>query len=926
MAVLKRKCRRALFSCSLPVMAVLACVVLPGVARAAGDDIKVGVAAAVNQDAQSKPPHRPVRRLYLGNDLVFNEMVRTGPRGLTQILLSDRSALTVGSNSTLVIDKFVYDPNVDKGALALSLAKGAVRFVGGALSKKRGQVMLKTPSATIGIRGAVVLVQVLPDGVRFIMSFGREVVVSGPDGTRQRITAPGYAVFVPFGGSPQQPEPVTDEEISLIQARLAGRLDANGGSDNPPSGDQIDGSDIARRGSGDIAIDLGTDVPPPPDDDGGGQVTEDNQRNGVTGAGAISSGRLQLSGTNYLIGGTGSILPSGTTTDAAGLLGGTTDAGAEQILSNITFSATALTASLSGGGSITLPFTATGTGVSVTPSNSASPFGDLSGTGIFFRDSAGNLEFAYYDLRESSDVLPAFLMFGTPLGASGQVAVPEVKSFALLSDSVQFADYANTLPFVAGQAFSGATLSSGGFSSPLYYIEQNDGTVGTIASDGSVSAFLQASLYLEGTGSTQKSSLAVIQGEMTRESGFSTPIAETNRRGGGRIGNTDTFVYDGVVRTLDDGGGSTVFGNETNYFVLSNDTRNNGAFSDLGFPGGGLTTGMRHVAVEGSTTEALSSLTRSAVTLNGYAAGLIEGFNFTGAYPVNSRAADGSSVSLSFDPAKNRLAAVFRLGDNLSLSGTSSGGGVTVSNYDLYFGNGRSTYIDDDRYAARGDTLNDSTVDGTVVSAAASGSLSDSGKLYLLASTVAPINPASTAIPSGVSLCSACNFIEWGWWGAMPTYQSGSNSGRQELVHMGSWVAGDIPTVAELPVTGTASYSGHAIGTVDAGSSRYVAIGSFSMSYDFAQGSGSVTINSFDGQNLSSSPTGTTLSSGPASFSGSITSSISGRSGSLGGAFVRGPNSVIDGAIGDFNLSDGGSYSASGVFLGAKSTGGGGSL
>ncbi len=923
MAVLKRKYWRALFSCSLPVMAVFAYTLLPGMARAAGDDIKVGVAAAVNQDAEAKPPQRPFRRLYLGDNLVFNETVKTGPRGLTQILLADRSALTVGSNSTLVIDKFVYDPDADKGKMALSMAKGVVRFVGGALSKKRGQVTLKTPSATIGIRGAVVLVQVLPGGVRFIMSFGREVLVNGPDGTRQRITAPGYAVFVPTGGNPQQPEPVTQDEINLIQSRLAGRPDANGGTTSPPTGEQINGSDIARNGSGNSSLDLAGTSPPVRQEQSDTPLTEDSQRNAINPIPqGISAGRLQLSGSDYLINGSGPIQPSGTTTDSAGLLGGTTDSSAEQVLSNINFSATALTATLSGGGSITLPFDAAGSGVAVTASNSSSPFGDLSGIGLFYRDSSGNLEFGYYDLRESSDMLPAFLFFGSSYPTASQTALPQIISFALLQDPIQAADFGNPLPFVAGQAFSGVVLSSGGIASPLYYIEQNDGTVGATSSDGSVSAFLQSSIYLEGTGSTQKSSLAVVQGQLSREAGFNTPIAESNRRGGGRIGNTDTFAYDGVIRTLDDGGGNAVFGNEKTYFVLSNDTRNNGAFSDLGFPGGGLTTGMRHIAIESGTADP-ASLSRPARTLNGYASGLVEGFSFTGAYPINSRFGDGSSLSMTFDPTKNRFSARFQLSDNLSLSGTSSGGSVTVNNYDLYFGNGRSTYVDDERYAARGDTLNDSTADGAVISAASSSSLSDSGKLYLVASTVAPLNPTSTAIPSGVSLCSACDFIEWGWWGAMPTYQAGPDSGRQELVHMGTWVAGDIPTVADLPTSGTASYSGHAIGTVNAGSARYVAIGSFSMNYDFSQGSGTVSINNFDGQNLSSSPAGAT--SGPASFGGSVVSDVGSRSGTLNGAFVRGPNSDFDGAIGDFNLSDGGSYSASGIFLG-KVTSGGGSL
>jgi hypothetical protein len=50
-----------------------------------------------------------------------------------------------------VIDSFVYDPDTGIGQMVTSLAKGALRFVGGELSHQ-GAATLKTPVATIGIR------------------------------------------------------------------------------------------------------------------------------------------------------------------------------------------------------------------------------------------------------------------------------------------------------------------------------------------------------------------------------------------------------------------------------------------------------------------------------------------------------------------------------------------------------------------------------------------------------------------------------------------------------------------------------------------------------------------------------------------------------------------------------------------------------
>ena len=61
--------------------------------------------------------------------------------------------------------------------------------------------------------------------------------------------------------------------------------------------------------------------------------------------------------------------------------------------------------------------------------------------------------------------------------------------------------------------------------------------------------------------------------------------------------------------------------------------------------------------------------------------------------------------------------------------------------------------------------------------------------------------------------CSNCNFMRWGEVGAVVQFSNGGG-GYTDQIHPGWWVAGDIPTVGQLPTTGTAYYSGHAVGTV----------------------------------------------------------------------------------------------------------------
>ncbi|MDC0360433.1 FecR domain-containing protein [Alphaproteobacteria bacterium] len=121
---------------------------------------EAGVAAAVNTDATSIPPAQVERTLIVGNKLVFQETVKTSPNGQAQLLMMDQSAVTVGPNSQLVIDKFVYDPDKRTGEMALSLSRGLMRFVGGRISKSGG-VKIRTPVATMGIRGGIALIEVI---------------------------------------------------------------------------------------------------------------------------------------------------------------------------------------------------------------------------------------------------------------------------------------------------------------------------------------------------------------------------------------------------------------------------------------------------------------------------------------------------------------------------------------------------------------------------------------------------------------------------------------------------------------------------------------------------------------------------------------------------------------------------------------------
>jgi hypothetical protein len=89
--------------------------------------------------------------LSAGSGVHANETVKTGSAGQAGLQFNDRSNLTVGPSSQVRLDKFVYDPNKGTRTMAIEATRGAFRFSSG--GQNGGEVKVKTPSGTLGIRG-----------------------------------------------------------------------------------------------------------------------------------------------------------------------------------------------------------------------------------------------------------------------------------------------------------------------------------------------------------------------------------------------------------------------------------------------------------------------------------------------------------------------------------------------------------------------------------------------------------------------------------------------------------------------------------------------------------------------------------------------------------------------------------------------------
>jgi hypothetical protein len=203
----------------------------------ASPNAEIGVAAAVNTVTTGIPPVQPQQILTIGAEIVHNERIITDASGQTQLLFRDGSTFTVGENADVVIDDFVYDPETTKGKLALSVTRGAFRFVGGKLSKD-GSVAISTPAAVLGVRGGIVTGEVSEAGETTAdLHFGDALTVLGRDGRMQTVTRPGFGVTVPgIGAPPQSPRRTTSKEVIETVSHLVGNASQSGGAANKPTG------------------------------------------------------------------------------------------------------------------------------------------------------------------------------------------------------------------------------------------------------------------------------------------------------------------------------------------------------------------------------------------------------------------------------------------------------------------------------------------------------------------------------------------------------------------------------------------------------------------------------------------------------------------------------------------------------------------
>jgi len=185
-------------------------------------------------------------------------------------------------------------------------------------------------------------------------------------------------------------------------------------------------------------------------------------------------------------------------------------------------------------------------------------------------------------------------------------------------------------------------------------------------------------------------------------------------------------------------------------------------------------------------------------------------------------------------------------------------------------------------------------------------------RLAMVPSTAIDAGSLSAAFP-GVNF-RTFESMQWGFWTGQVVFPDPLvTGGRTDRYALATWIAGALPAIGDIPASGTATYSGHAIGTVFDNGARYQAAGSYTQSWNFGSDSGNATISNFDGRGTIS---GSLTSSNRREFTGSL-SNGAGVSGNLAGSFFRGTSDAVKNVGGNFNLS-GTNYQAAGIVAGQR--------
>jgi hypothetical protein len=158
------------------------------------------------------------QKLDLNAPVFLNDVLSTGEGARLEVTFTDDTRLTLGGNTKLTLDTYVFNPTVGRRTIRFVII-GAFRFLSGQLSKLAiSRVSVKTPVAVIGIRGTEFFAGPIDDQALGVLLIQGAVSVSNAAG-RRILNRPGQGTNIATAGA--APGPVTVWPQAKVKRALA---------------------------------------------------------------------------------------------------------------------------------------------------------------------------------------------------------------------------------------------------------------------------------------------------------------------------------------------------------------------------------------------------------------------------------------------------------------------------------------------------------------------------------------------------------------------------------------------------------------------------------------------------------------------------------------------------------------------------------
>ena len=96
-----------------------------------------------------------------GDAIFATDTLRTAGDGTLGVTLKDDTRLSLGPNSEVKVDRYVYSPGEGGMGMVLKFVRGVAVYVSGRLAKLApDSIRLEAPSAIVGVRGTTVAIKV----------------------------------------------------------------------------------------------------------------------------------------------------------------------------------------------------------------------------------------------------------------------------------------------------------------------------------------------------------------------------------------------------------------------------------------------------------------------------------------------------------------------------------------------------------------------------------------------------------------------------------------------------------------------------------------------------------------------------------------------------------------------------------------------